>query len=67
MNRQHTHNALTTQKNFVVYFKDVETEEKLSSQDQKLVETTNSWQTYWDKSTPTQSRYCNDPYPSRIE
>ena len=41
MNRQHTHNALTTQKNVAVYFKDVKTEETFSSQDQKLVETTN--------------------------
>ena len=56
MNHQPTHNALTTQKSFAVSFKDVETEEKLSSQDQKLVETTNSWQIYWDKNTPAQSR-----------
>ena len=40
MNCQQTHNALTTQKMFAVYFKDVKTEEKFSSQDQKLVETT---------------------------
>ena len=41
MNRQHTHNALTTQKIFDVYLEDVKTEETFSSQDQKLVETTN--------------------------
>ena len=41
MNYQQTHNALTTQKNVAVYVKDVKTEETLSSQDQKLVETTN--------------------------
>ena len=41
MNCQHSHNALKTQKSVAVYFKDVKTEEKLSSQDQKLVETTN--------------------------
>ena len=41
MNRQHTHNALSTQKSIDVYFKDVNTEETFSSQDQKLVETTN--------------------------
>ena len=41
MTSQHTHNALTTQKNVTVYFKDVKTEEAFSSQDQKLVETTN--------------------------
>ena len=41
MNSQHTHNALTTQQNVAVYFKDVKTEETFSSQDQKLVVTTN--------------------------
>ena len=41
VNRQHTHNALTTQKIVAVYFKDVKTEETFSSQYQKLVETTN--------------------------
>ena len=41
MDHQHTQNALTTQKIVDVYFKDVKTEETFSSQDQKLVETTN--------------------------
>ena len=41
MSCQQTQNALTTQKNVAVYFKDVKTEETFSSQDQKLVETTN--------------------------
>ena len=41
MNFQHYHNALTTQKILSVHFKDVKTEETFSSQDQKLVETTN--------------------------
>ena len=41
MNSQQTHKALTTQKNVAQYFKDVKTEETFSSQDQKLVETTN--------------------------
>ena len=41
MTCQQTHNALTTQKNVAVCFKDVKTEETFSSQDQKLVETTN--------------------------
>ena len=41
MNLQHTHNVLTTQTNVAVYFKDVKTEETFSSQDQKLVKTTN--------------------------
>ena len=38
---QHTQNALITQKSVAVYFKDVKTEETFSSQDQKLVKTTN--------------------------
>ena len=41
MNCQKTQNAITTQKTVAVYFKDVETEETFSSQDHKLVETTN--------------------------
>ena len=53
MNCQQTHNALTTQKNVTVYFKDVKTEETFSSQDQKLVETTNlSRQLFSDKKIP---------------
>ena len=38
---QRTHNALTTEKSVAVYFKDVKTEETFSSQDHKLVVTTN--------------------------
>ena len=41
MSCQQTQNALTTQKTVAMYFKDVKTEETFSSQDQKLVETTN--------------------------
>ena len=41
MNRPHTHNALTNRNSSAVFFKDVKTEEIFSSQDQKLVETTN--------------------------
>ena len=41
MNCQQTQNALTTQNIVAVYFEDVKTEETFSSQDQKLVETTN--------------------------
>ena len=41
MNCQQIHNALRTQKIVAVYFKDVKTEVTFSSQDQKLVETTN--------------------------
>ena len=40
MNSQHTHNALRNQKSSAAYFKDVKTE-AFSSQDQKLVDTTN--------------------------
>ena len=52
MNCQQTHNALTTQKNVAVFFKDVKTEETFSSQDQKLLETTNLWQLFSDKKSP---------------
>ena len=53
MNLQHTHKALTTQKSVVVYCKYVKTEETFSSQDQKLVETTNLWrQIFSDKKSP---------------
>ena len=41
MKFQKTQNVLTIQKDVAVYFKDVKTEETFSSQDQKLVETTN--------------------------
>ena len=41
MNCQQFQNALTTRKTVAVYFKDVKTEETFSSQDQKLMETTN--------------------------
>ena len=67
MNLQQNHNALTTQKNIALYSKDVKTEETFSSQDQKLVETTNLWQLYWDKNTPAEIHLCNDQYPSRTE
>ena len=60
MNFQHTHNALTTEKSVAVYFKDVKTEETFSSQDQKLVETTNLWQIFGQTITTEQIRFCND-------
>ena len=41
MNSQHTNNALTNQKSSAAYSKDVKTEEAISIQDQKLMETTN--------------------------
>ena len=53
MNCQQTHNAITNQKSSAVFFKDVKTEETFSSQDQKLVETTNLWrQLFSDKESP---------------
>ena len=67
LNLKHTHNALTTQKSVAVYFKDVKTEETFSSQNQKLVETTNLWQLYWDKNTRAEIHLRNDQYPSRTE
>ena len=56
LNRQLTQHANTTHKSVTVNFKDVKTEETFSSQDQKLVETTNLWQFFWDKNTPEQIR-----------
>ena len=53
---QHVHNALKPRKSVPGYFKNVKTEETFSSQDQKIVETTNLWQLYWDKITPAQIR-----------
>ena len=41
MNSQHTQNAFTNQKRSAAYFKDFQTEEAFSNQDQKLLETTN--------------------------
>ena len=53
MNCQQTHNAIINQKSSAVYFKDVKTEETFSSQDQKLVETTNFWRHFFpDKESP---------------
>ena len=61
-NCQQTYSALTNQKNVAVCFKDVNTEETLSSQDQKLVETTNLWRQlfFGKKITTEQIRFCND-------
>ena len=61
MNSQHTQNAFTNQKSSAAYFKKVKTEEAFSSQDQKLVETTNLWQLFCgQKITTEQIRFCND-------
>ena len=58
---QQTHNVLTTKKTVAVYFKDVKTERTFSSQDQKLVETTNLWrQLSWDK-----NRHSTNPLLQR--
>ena len=58
MNRQHHQNAQTTQKIVAVYFKDVKIEETLSSQDQKLVETTICDNFFSDKESP-QRKYAS--------
>ena len=63
MNCKHTtHKALKTQKYVAVYFKDVKIEEIFSSQEQKLVKTTNLWrQTFSDiKTTTAKILFCND-------
>ena len=52
MNNYHSHNALTNKKSSAAYFKDDKTEEAFNSQDQKLVETTNLWQLFSDKTIP---------------
>ena len=49
MNLQPYQNAVTPQKNVAVYFRDVKTEKTYSSQDQKLVESSNLWQLLSDK------------------
>ena len=49
MNHKHTDIALTNQKISAVCFIDVKTEETISSQDQKLVETTNLTTTFFGK------------------
>ena len=67
-----------TPKNVVVYFKDVNTEETLSSQYQKLVETTNLWRHFLSdkdhhganslvQQPLAKIHLCNDHYPSRTE
>ena len=66
MNSQHTHNALKNQKSSAAYFKDVKTEETFSSQDQKLVETTNLWQLFSDKKLP-QSKSASAMIANPIE
>ena len=62
INSQQTHNALIIQKHVAVYFKDVETEETFSSQDQKPVETTNFVTTtfFEQKITTAQIRFFNN-------
>ena len=67
MNCQQTHNVLTNQKTVAVYFKDVKTEETFSSQDQKLVETTNLWrQLSSDKKSP-QHKFASATVANPVE
>ena len=67
MNCQQTHNALTTQKIVAVYFKDVKTEEKFSSQDQKLVETTNLWRQLFSDKKLLQSKSVSAMIANAVE
>ena len=61
MNCQQMHDVLKTTKTVAVYFKDAKTEETFSSQDQKLVETTNLWRHLsWDK-----NRHSTNPLLQR--
>ena len=55
-------------KNVAVYFIDVKTEETFSSQDQKLVETTNLWrQLFSDKKIPqSKSASATIAYPVEL-
>ena len=66
MNSQLTHNALTNQKSRAAYFKDVKTEEAFSSQDQKLVATTNLWQLFFEKKLP-QSKSASATIAKSVE
>ena len=67
MNCQQTHNALTTQKNIAVYFKDVKTEETFSSQGQKLVETTNLWRQLSSNKKSTQRKSASATITNQVE
>ena len=67
MNCQQTHNALTTQKNVAVCFKDVKTEETFSSQDQKLVETTNLWRQLFSDKKPSQRKSVSATIAKSVE
>ena len=67
MNRQHTYNALTTQKSLAVYFKDVKTEETFSSQDQKLVETTNLWRRLFSDKKLRQRKSASATIANKVE
>ena len=67
MNSQHTHNALSTQKSVAVYFKDVKTEETFSSQDQKLVETTNLWRQLFSDKKPPQRKFASAAIANLVE
>ena len=67
MSRQHTQNALTTQKIVAACFKDVKIEETFKSHDQKLMETTNLWrQLFSDKKSP-QRKYASATIANPVE
>ena len=59
MNLQQNHNALPIQKNCRWVFQSVKTEETFSSQDQKLVETTNLWRQLFRKKKPPQRKFAS--------
>ena len=61
MNCQQIHDVLKTTKAVAVYFKDAKTEGTFSSQDQKLVETTNLWRQFSsDKNHHSTNLLLND-------
>ena len=67
MNCQQTHNASTTQKNVAVYFKDVKTEETFSSQDKKLVKTTNLGRQLSSSKKPPQRKSASATIANPVE
>ena len=56
MNVKHYHNKLKNQKKRRCVLQRCQNWRNIHSQEQKLVETTNLWQLYWDSSTPAQIR-----------
>ena len=67
MNCQQIHDVLKTTKTVAVYFNDAKTEGTFSSQDQKLVETTNLWRQFSsDKITTAQIRFWTIANPEKL-